>query len=246
MIFNSLIKTIKAKGAAHILLIDPDKRYEESLEERVKIANDSGVDAFFVGGSLMMDAGCEKRVKKIKSISKIPVILFPGGVGQLNSYYDAMLFMSVISGRNPHYLIGEQVLAAPIVKDLDIETIPTGYILIDGGTGSTVEFISGTRPLPMHRKDIIVAHALAGQYLGMKFIYLEAGSGAKDPVSTSIIKAVNRAINIPIIVGGGINTPDIAKSAVDAGASMVVTGTVIEKDPGHIKNFTDAIHAGSV
>ena len=108
MIFTSLIKTIKEKGAAHILLIDPDKRYEESLEERVKIANDSGVDAFFVGGSLMMDAGCEKRVKKIKSISKIPVILFPGGVGQLNSYYDAMLFMSVISGRNPHYLIGEQ------------------------------------------------------------------------------------------------------------------------------------------
>ena len=179
MIFTSLLKTIKENGAAHILLIDPDKRYEESLEERVKIANNSGVDALLVGGSLMMDAGCEKRVKKIKSISKIPVILFPGGVGQLNSYYDAMLFMSVISGRNPHYLIGEQVLAAPIVKDLDIETIPTGYILIDGGAGSTVEFISGTRPLPMHRKDIIVAHALAGQYLGMKFIYLEAGSGAK-------------------------------------------------------------------
>ena len=140
--------------------------------------------------------------------------------------------------------IKKQISDSIIVKDLNIETIPTGYILIDGGAGSTVEFISGTRPLPMHRKDIIAAHALAGQYLGMKFIYLEAGSGAKYPVSTSIIKAVNKAINIPIIVGGGINTPDIAKSAVDAGASMIVTGTVIEKDPGHIKNFTDAIHDG--
>ena len=246
LIFTSLLQTIKEKGAAHILLLDPDKRDEESLEERVKSANNSGVDAIFIGGSLMMDAGCEKRVKKIKSISKIPVILFPGGIGQLNSYYDAMLFMSVISGRNPHYLIGEQVLAAPIVQDLDIETISTGYILIDGGAGSTVEFISGTRPLPMHREDIIVAHALAGQYLGMKLIYLEAGSGAKEPVSTSIIKAVNKAINIPIIVGGGINTPEIAKSAVDAGASMVVTGTVIEQDPEHIKKFADAIHTKSL
>ena len=150
------------RGAAHIVLIDPDRKDEESLEERVENANIAGVDALFVGGSLMMDLRCEDRVKKIKSLSKIPIILFPGGIGQLNSHYDAMLFMSVISGRNPHYLIGEQVLAAPIVQNLGIETIPTGYILLDGGAGSTVQYISGTTPLPMNRKDIVVAHALAG------------------------------------------------------------------------------------
>ena len=245
LIFDSLIQSIKDKGAAHIVLLDPDRRNEQSLEERVEKANNAGVDALFVGGSLMMDFKCEDRVKKIKSLSKIPIILFPGGVGQLNSHYDAMLFMSVISGRNPHYLIGEQVLAAPIVKDLGIETIPTGYILLDGGAGSTVEFISGTRPLPMHRKDIAVAHALAGQFLGMKFIYLEAGSGAKEPVPTSLIKAVNNAINIPIIVGGGINSPDLARAAVNAGASIIVTGTILEDNPDYVKQFANAIHVKS-
>jgi len=242
LIFYNLLQSIKNRGAAHIVLLDPDRKDEESLEERIENANSAGVDALFVGGSLMMDVRCEDRVKKIKSLSKIPVILFPGGIGQLNSHYDAMLFMSVISGRNPHYLIGEQVLAAPIVQSLGIETIPTGYILLDGGAGSTVQYISGTTPLPMHRKDIVVAHALAGQFLGMKFIYLEAGSGAKEPVPKSLIEAVNRTINIPIIVGGGINTPDLAREAVDAGASIIVTGTVIEQKPELIKKLSEAIH----
>ena len=233
---------VKEKGSAHIVLLDPDKRNEETIEKRVVSANDSGADAIFVGGSLMMDVGCEERSKKIKSLSKIPVILFPGGLGQLNPNYDAMLFLSVISGRNPHYLIGEQVLAAPIVQDLGIEVIPTGYILLDGGAGSTVEYVSGTRPLPMHRKDIVVAHALAGQFLGMKFIYLEAGSGANEPVPKELIKAVYQAVNIPIIVGGGINTPEIAKSTAIAGASIVVTGTIIEKNHSNIKVLSEAIH----
>ncbi|MBT4154886.1 MAG: phosphoglycerol geranylgeranyltransferase, partial [Candidatus Marinimicrobia bacterium] len=189
-VFSHLDSVIGKKGAAYVVLIDPDRKNEDSLESRVDSANQSGVDALFVGGSLMMDGKCTERVKQIKQASDIPVIFFPGGVGQLNSYYDAMLFMSVISGRNPHYLIGEQVIAAPMVKDLGIETIPTGYMLMDGGAGSTVEFMSGTRPIPMNRPDIAVAHALAGQYLGMKLIYLEAGSGAKESVSESVIEAV--------------------------------------------------------
>lgn len=242
MILDTLLSTIKNKGAAYVVLLDPDRKDESSIQKRVENANISGVDALFVGGSLIMDSNCTERVKMIKSISDIPVILFPGGIGQLNSYYDAMLFMSVISGRNPHYLIGEQVLAAPLVKDMGIEAISTGYILMDGGAGSTVEFISGTRPIPMNRVDIAVAHALAGQFLGMRLIYLEAGSGAIEPVSTSIIKATSNAIDVPIIVGGGIRDPEVARLSVEAGASIIVTGTILENSPDYMREFADAVH----
>jgi phosphoglycerol geranylgeranyltransferase len=174
----------------------------------------------------------------------MPIIFFPGGVTQLNGHYDAMFFMSILSGRNPHYLIGEQVIAAPIVKDIGIETIPMGYLLLEGGTTSTVEFMSGTKPIPMNRPEITVAHALAAQYLGKKFIYLEAGSGAKYPVSVETIKAVRSQIEIPIIVGGGIKTPEEAQERVNAGASFIVTGTVTEKskDSSLMRNISNAIH----
>ena len=189
-----------------------------------------------------MDGNCTDRVKQIKEVSNIPVIFFPGGVGQLNSHYDAMLFMSVISGRNPHYLIGEQVIAAPLVKVMGIETIPTGYILMDGGVGSTVEFVSGTRPIPMNRPDVTVAHALAGQYLGMNLIYLEAGSGAMESVAPGVVEAVNDAIDVPLIVGGGIRSPETASETVKAGASIIVTGTIIEIHSNRMKELADAVH----
>ena len=241
-VIDQLLDTISKKGAAYATLIDPDKKNDTTIESSVAAANESDVDALFVGGSLMMDGRYSERVKRIKDAARIPVIFFPGGVGQLNSHYDAMLFMSVISGRNPHYLIGEQVIAAPVVKDLGIETIATGYMLLDGGAGSTVEFMSGTRPIPMNRPDIAVAHALAGQYLGMELIYLEAGSGAKKPVGVDIIKQVNEAVDIPLIVGGGIRTPTAAAERVEAGAAIIVTGTVIERNLSLMKEFADAIH----
>ena len=241
-VFSQLNSVIDEKGAAYVVLIDPDRKNENSLESRVESANESGVDALFVGGSLMMDRKCKERVKRIKDVSNIPVIFFPGGVGQLNAYYDAMLFMSVISGRNPHYLIGEQAIAAPIVKDIGMETIPTGYILMDGGAGSTVEFMSGTRPIPMNRSDIAVAHALAGQYLGMKLIYLEAGSGAKEPVGNNVVEAVTETLDIPVIVGGGIRNAETASEKVKAGASIIVTGTVIEENSSLMSELADAIH----
>ena len=241
-VFSQLNSVIDEKGAAYVVLIDPDRKNENSLESRVESANESGVDALFVGGSLMMDMKCKERVKRIKDVSNIPVIFFPGGVGQLNAYYDAMLFMSVISGRNPHYLIGEQAIAAPIVKDIGMETIPTGYILMDGGAGSTVEFMSGTRPIPMNRSDIAVAHALAGQYLGMKLIYLEAGSGAKEPVGNNVVEAVTETLDIPVIVGGGVRNAETASEKVKAGASIIVTGTVIEENSSLMSELADAIH----
>ena len=199
-------------------------------------------DAIFVGGSIMMDKFYHERVKRIKSISKIPVILFPGGVNQLNDYYDAMLFISLFSGRNPHYLIGEQVIAAPIVRDFGIETIPTGYLLIDGGSPTTVEFISGTKPLSPVKPDVIISHALAAQYLGMKLIYLEAGSGAKNKIPEDVIKKVASEIDIGLIVGGGIRTPQMAKNIVEAGASHVVIGSAIEDSTAIAKEFSSAIH----
>ena len=131
---------------------------------------------------------------------------------------------------------------APIVKDMKMETIPTGYILMDGGSGSMVEYVSNTRPIPMNRIDLVSAHALAGQYLGMKLIYLEAGSGAKIPIHKSVINTIKNLIEIPIIVGGGIRSPELARSAVDAGAGIIVTGTIMEDDPSCMKEFVDAIH----
>ena len=241
-VFDKLTKVVKDKGAGFIILIDPDRKNDKKLETLVENANRSGVDAIFVGGSLMMDGGCHDRVARIKNVAKIPVIFFPGGVGQINEYYDAMLFMSVISGRNPHYLIGEQVIAAPIVKDLALEAIPTGYMLLDGGSATTVEFMSGSLPIPLDRPDIAVAHALAGQYLGMKLLYLEAGSGAKYPVPVETIKQVASETNVSLIVGGGIRTPKAAAERVKAGASFIVAGTAIEKSSELMAEFSAAVH----
>ena len=243
-VYNHLLSVRKKKGAGYIVLIDPDKKSENDLPEKVKAINESGVDAIFVGGSLMMDGRCNDRVAQIKSLAEIPVIFFPGGISQLNSHYDAILFMSIISGRNPHYLIGEQVIAAPIINDLGIEVIPTGYLLLDGGSDSAVQFMSSTAPIPMDKPDISIAHALAAQYLGKQLIYLEAGSGAKQAVTNELIKEVFEQVDIPLIVGGGIRTPEVAREKVESGASFVVTGTIIEENNnGNIlEKFAEAVH----
>ena len=243
-VYNHLLSVRKKKGAGYIVLIDPDKKSENDLPEKVKAINESGVDAIFVGGSLMMDSRCSDRVAQIKSLAEIPVIFFPGGISQLNSHYDAILFMSIISGRNPHYLIGEQVIAAPIINDLGIEVIPTGYLLLDGGSDSAVQFMSSTAPIPMDKPDISIAHALAAQYLGKQLIYLEAGSGAKQAVTNELIKEVFKQVEIPLIVGGGIRTPEVAREKVESGASFVVTGTIIEENNnGNIlEKFAKAVH----
>ena len=242
-VLSKLNNCVEKKGAGFIVLIDPDKKNDKNIDQLVENANQNGVDAIFVGGSIMMDGLYHKRVERIKSISEIPVILFPGGVNQINKHYDAMLFMSLLSGRNSHYLIGEQVIAAPIVKDYEIETIPTGYLLIDGGSPTSVEVISGTKPLPSNRPDIIVSHALAAQFLGMELIYLEAGSGALNEVPVDIVKKVADEISIGLIVGGGIRTPEDANSIVNSGASFVVIGSAIEKSAELMEEFSSAIHS---
>ena len=242
-VLSKLNDCVEKKGAGFIVLIDPDKKNDKNIDKLVEKANQNGVDAIFVGGSIMMDGLYHKRVERIKSISEIPVILFPGGVNQINKHYDAMLFMSLISGRNSHYLIGEQVIAAPIVKDYEIETIPTGYLLIDGGAPTSVEVVSGTKPLPSNRPDMIVSHALAAQFLGMKLIYLEAGSGALNKVPEDVVKKVADEINIGLIIGGGICTPEDANSIVNSGASFVVIGSAIEKSAELMEEFSSSIHS---
>ena len=243
-VYAHLEKVRQDKGAGYLVLIDPDKKNDGKLEKLVTSVNRSGADGILIGGSLIMDSGFHERAEKIKSMAEVPVILFPGSVNQLGPHCDAVLFMSIISGRNPTYLIGEQVIGAPLVKDLGLEPIPTGYMIFDGGGHSTAEFMSGSSPLPMNRPDIAVAHALAGQYLGMKLIYLEAGSGAESAVPDEIISAVAKNIDIPLIVGGGIRKQAAAVNKVKAGASFIITGTAIESDEGEnlLESFADAIH----
>ena len=240
--FSKLKLSSKKNGSAFIILIDPDKKNDNKIIEIVESANANDVDAIFVGGSIMMDNLYHERIAKIKSVSNIPVILFPGGVNQINKHFDAILFMSLLSGRNPHYLIGEQVLAAPIIKDVGIETISTGYILVDGGTSTTVEFISGTRPLPSNNPDLLVSHALAAQFLGMQMLYIESGSGAKKRIQNEFLNIVSDEVNIDIIVGGGIKTPEDAHQVANAGASHVVIGSAIEHSLELVSHFAQAIH----
>ena len=240
--FSKLKMSSKENGSSFIVLIDPDKKNDDKIIKLVESANINGADAIFVGGSIMMDIHYHERIEKIKSISSIPVILFPGGVNQINKHFDAILFMSLLSGRNPHYLIGEQVLAAPIIKDVGIETISTGYILVDGGTSTTVEFISGTRPLPSNNPDLLVSHALAAQFLGMQMLYIESGSGAKKRIQNESLNIVSDEVNIDIIVGGGIKTPEDAHQVANAGASHVVIGSAIEHSLELVSHFAQAIH----
>lgn len=243
-IWQKLLDIRKKRGAGYIVLIDPDKL---SLEDNIKLAvraEKEDADIIFIGGSLLSTPIFDELVKQIKNAVKIPVIIFPGGVQQISRHADAILFMSVISGRNPDLLISQHVMGAPIVKMLNLEAISTGYMLIESGRVTSAEFMSNTKPIPRDKTDIAVAHALAAEFLGMKLIYLEAGSGALHPVPDEMIQAIARMCSLPIIVGGGIRTPELAAQKVKAGASFIVTGNVLEKSKteGIIRDFAAAIH----
>ena len=227
------------------MLVDPDKLPGEQIPGFLKKAANDGVDAILVGGSLLISGEFEEFVKVVKNNSNgMPVILFPGGVNQISATADAMLFLSLISGREAQHLIGSQVLAAPIVHRTGIETISTAYMLIESGKPTSAQYMSGTTPIPRNKPDIAVAHALAAKYLGFKLIYLEAGSGAENSVPVELIHAVAKTVDLPLIVGGGIVTPQAARQKVEAGASFVVTGTIHENssEDGLLKKFAAAIH----
>lgn len=225
------IRATKAAGQKQLaVLIDPDKATPERIAHLCQMFAEARPDLIFVGGSLVMSE-VEAVVCQLKTLTDVPVVLFPGNASQLAKGADAVLFLSLISGRNPEYLIGQHVNAAPLIRQMRMESIPTGYMLIDGGTHTAVEYISGTQPIPSEKSDIAVATAMAGEMLGLKMLYLEAGSGAQSAVPCHMIERVKKSVDIPIIVGGGLRTPEAVDAACKAGADIVVVGTAIENNP---------------
>ncbi len=244
MIYDYLLNTISSKGAAYLVLLDPDKLTEDKLFLFIRHCEKSGVDGFLVGGSLIINGEFENFIEKTKEITTLPVIIFPGEVNQICEYADAILYLSVVSGRNPEHLIGKHVLAAPIIKKKNVEPISTGYMIIESGAVTTAEYISGSKPIPRNKPEIAAATALAAQYLGMKLIYLEAGSGALHSVPNEMVKAVTDYCDVPVIVGGGIKTPQSAREKVENGAKIIVTGNFFEDEANWnlIKEFAQAVH----
>ncbi len=243
-VFDKLLHTKQTRGAGYLVLIDPDKQGIQEAIGLAKICAKADVDALLVGGSLLFSHIFDELIRGIKAECDIPTIIFPGGTRQISPYADAILFLSLVSGRNANNLIGDQVMAAPIIKSMGLEAISTAYMFIESGNITSAQFLSDTRPIPREKPDIAMAHALAAEYLGMKLVYLEAGSGAKYSVPELLIRALHDYITIPMIVGGGICSPDEARRKVEAGASFVVTGNVLERkrDASLVKAFADAVH----
>jgi putative glycerol-1-phosphate prenyltransferase len=225
------------------VLIDPDFGQDEAMLDRtVQNACMAKADLLFVGGSLLTTARFDRCVARVKELSDRPVVLFPGSPAQLSGHADAVLFLSLISGRNPELLIGHHVTAAPTIKALDLEAIPTGYMLVDGGRPTTVSYVSQTLPLPHDKPGIAAATALAGELLGLRTIYMDTGSGAQRTVSPAMIAAVRKTVNIPLIVGGGIRDAATARILCEAGADVLVVGTAFEQDPELIFAMSEAVH----
>jgi len=223
------------------VLVDPDKQTDNQHEKIARIAQDAGIDFFFVGGSLLTSDSLYHCIRTLKENSDIPVILFPGNTYQVSRNADAMLFLSLISGRNPDMLIGMHVIAAPYVKLSGIETMPTGYMLIDSGKPTSVSYMSNSFPIPNDKKDIAACTAMAGEMLGLRLIFMDAGSGAKTPVPTKMIRFVKESIGIPLIVGGGIRTAKAARESLRAGADIFVVGNRFEEKPELIHEFTEMV-----
>jgi putative glycerol-1-phosphate prenyltransferase len=242
-IYDKLV-TAKSNGEKKfVVLIDPDKLRLNNIDHIINISLKSKVDYFFIGGSLVVNNMLDQCLVKIREACDIPMILFPGSSMQISYRADALLFLSLISGRNAELLIGKQVQTAPYIKMSPLEYISTGYMLIDGGIPTTVSYISNTQPIPNNKVDIAMATAMAGEMLGHKLIYMDAGSGAKVPISTDMINGVAGAIDIPLIIGGGIKDPQKAFDNVRAGADVIVVGDAIEKDPSLIVDLSAAVHS---
>lgn len=244
--YERLLKIRAERGAGYLVLLDPDKINQSLLPSFVRDATEAGVDGFLVGGSLMLRNEFDRQLTVIKEHTTAPVVIFPGSLLQVSSVADAILFLILISGRNPDHLIGNQVVAAPIIRQLGLEAISTGYMLIEAGNTTSAEFMSNTKPIPRDKPDIALAHVLAAEMIGMRLVYLDAGSGAKDSVPEEMLQAISRTSKLPVVVGGGIRTPEAARKKVEAGASFVVTGTVTELNNhrSFIKEFADAVHTG--
>lgn len=246
MLYSQFLDAKQTGSKKFAVLIDPDKVRLGKINNVLESAMDAGVDYFFIGGSLVVNDMLDYVLESMKKSCDIPMILFPGNSFQLSYKADGILFLSLISGRNPDLLIGHHVISAPFLKVSPLEIMSTGYMLIDGGVLTSVQYMSNTSPIPATKDDIALCTAMAGEMLGLKQIFMDAGSGAKNPVSSSMIEAVSAGINIPLIVGGGIATPEQAAQSAAAGADIIVVGNAIEKDPQLIKALSIAVHEQSM
>jgi putative glycerol-1-phosphate prenyltransferase len=243
VIYNSFAKAKLHGQKKFVVLIDPDKIKVSNIDYILQLVESAKVDYIFLGGSLVVTDMMSYCIDTIRQATRTPIVIFPGDIGQINPNADALLFLSLISGRNPELLIGKHIIAAPLLKKSTLEVISTGYMLVDGGTTTTAIYMSGSLPIPSDKNDIAICTAMAGELLGMKLIYMDAGSGALNTIPESMIHAVSQNINIPLIVGGGIRTPESALASIQAGADVIVVGNAIEKDPNLIIEMADAVHS---
>ena len=242
-VYSNILQNKKEGRKLFAVLVDPDKTDKKKCETLAGKAHISGVDLIFVGSSLLTGGDLDSCVKIIKQNCSIPVILFPGSILQISVHADAILLLSLISGRNAEMLIGKQVIAAPLLKESKLEIISTGYMLIDPGHPTSVSYMSNTAPVPHDKNDIALCTALAGEQLGLKTIFMDAGSGARVPVSKAMIESVSKTVSVPLIIGGGIKSPEKALENCDAGADVIVAGNSIEKNQHLISEMSDAVHS---
>jgi putative glycerol-1-phosphate prenyltransferase len=242
-----ILKTLESRSRERkksiAVLVDPDKvDNPDQLNPLLRLANENCVDFFFVGGSLVTTTNMGEVIKHIKENVSIPVVIFPGSSIQIEPSADALLFLSLISGRNADLLIGQHVIAAPILKNNKLEVMPTGYMLINSGRTTSVAYISNTMPIPEDKYSLAACTALAGEMLGLRLIYMDAGSGAENEISAKMINSVRKTVNVPLIVGGGINTSRKAITALEAGADVIVIGNALEKNPNLLTEISDKVY----
>lgn len=242
-IYPSLCERKMNGKRSFAVLIDPDKVDDRKMQQLIELSVAAKVDYFLVGGSLIISNYLDECVQFIKRNCSIPVVIFPGSSTQVSKYADALLYLSLISGRNPELLIGQHVVSAPAIKQSGLEIMSTGYIVIDGGAPTTVSYISNATPVPADKDEIAMCTAMAGEMLGMKLIYMDSGSGAKRPITESMIQKVAGCIEVPLIIGGGITDPEKAYLNCKAGANVIVVGNAIEKDASLIMEMAAAVHS---
>ncbi len=242
-ILKQLVELRASGKKAIAVLIDPDKVQDASqLRQLIDLAIENCVDYFFVGGSLVTTVNLGDVIRQVRSRASIPVVLFPGNAIQIDPQADAILFLSLISGRNPELLIGQHVVAAPIIRNTSLEVLPTGYLLIGSGRTTSVAYVSNTIPIPDDKYSLAACTAMAGEMLGLRLMYLDAGSGAENEISGRMISAVHKAVSVPLIVGGGINTSLKAQQALEAGADVIVIGNALEKDPHVLTSIATRVY----
>ncbi len=241
-ILDKIYQAHSEKRKQLAVLIDPDTPNDAELEAIIEQINSAKADLIFLGGSLLIKDALDTCISKIKKLTDVPVIIFPGSILQISDKADAILFLSLISGRNPELLIGSHVISAPYIKQAKLEPLATGYLLVDCGKATTASYMSGSFPIPYNKGEIAACTAMAGEMLGQKLTYLDGGSGADKPVSTQMINQVRASVSTPIIIGGGIKTPEMAREVCLAGADIVVIGNATEKNPKLIKQIAKAVH----